>query len=319
MFRSPIDLFRVPTCVLVAGLAAASVVVLADPLVDDESSDGDSDQTWDARVAVTAEMPEATSAPLGASSTVIALDESEGAPSTVTDLVVESPGVSQNGQGGHFQVFSVRGVSRHRVMTLVSGMRVNSERRAGASVSFVDPLLIDSVEVQRGPSTTLHGSGALGGVVQVFPRVHDGWVAQVGYDSAGDENYQVVGLGHDGWSVGLARRDAGDATAADGTPLNSQFTQYSATLERNWSAGGRSYEVLFIPTLAEDIGKANTDFPERTTRYPLERHQMLKFSIDSEKGWKLDTWVHAHDLETEVQLGGQIEKEDGKGDGNLCN
>jgi iron complex outermembrane receptor protein len=185
-------------------------------------------------------------------------------------------------------------------MNRVSGRRINSERRAGASLSFIDPLLLGTVEVQRGPSTTFQGSGALGGVVQVLPRVHDGWSLRTGYDSSGDENYQVVGYGVDGWSVGFARRDAGDAEAADGTLLNSHFTQYSATVTRSWSDGPRRYELLFVPTLAEDIGKANTDFPTRTTEYPLERHQMLKLSVDSDNGWKLNGWLHAHDLETEV-------------------
>jgi len=300
VFRFPIDGFRVTVCVLAVALAAVCFVVRADPTTDDESPDTDADEEWDARIAVTAELPESTSAPLGASSTVITPEESSGTPSNLTDLVVASPSVSQNGQGGHFQVFSVRGVSRQRVMNLVSGMRINSERRAGVSVSFVDPLLMGSVEILRGPSTTLHGSGALGGVVQVTPQVFDGWVVHAGYDTRGDENYQVVGFGVGKWSVGLARRDAGDAEAADGTVLNSHFTQYSATLARNWSSGPRRYQLLFIPTLADDIGKANTDFPERTTNYPLERHQMLKFSIDSENGWQLDTWVHGQDLETEV-------------------
>jgi len=280
--------------VLVATLSVASVLAQAD------ENDEEDEPTWDARIAVKAELREAASGPTGASSTVIDPDETDGVASTVTDVVATSPGVSQNGQGGHFQVFSIRGVSRHRVMNLVSGMRINSERRAGASVSFIDPLLLGTVEVQRGPSTTFQGSGALGGVVQVLPRIHDGWSVQTGCDSSGDENYQVVGYGVDGWSVGFARRDAGDAEAADGTLLNSHFTQYSATVTRSWSSGPRRYELLFLPTLAEDIGKANTDFPMRTTEYPLERHQMLKLSIDSDDGWQLDGWLHPHDLETEV-------------------
>jgi iron complex outermembrane receptor protein len=266
----------------------------------DSGSDGDDADRWDARIAVKAELREATSAPLGASSTVLDPAQTGGTPSNLADLVVASPGVSQNGQGGHFQVFSVRGVSRGRIMNLVSGMRVFSERRAGASVSFVDPLLMDSVEVQRGPATTLHGSGALGGVVQVFPRSYRGWHAQTGYDASGDENYQVVGIGTGPWSVGFARRDAGDARAADGTRLSSHFTQYSATVSRSWGRGPRRYTLLFIPTLAEDVGKANTDYPERTTEYPLERHQMLQLSVDADDGWRLQGWLHAHDLETEV-------------------
>jgi iron complex outermembrane receptor protein len=258
------------------------------------------------RVEVTAELRESPSAPIGASSTLLEPEEIPGTPSNVTDLVVATPGVSQNGQGGLFQVFSVRGVSRQRVMNLVSGMRINSDRRAGASISFVDPLLMNTVEVQRGPSTTFHGSGALGGVVQVLPQDYDGTSLHLGYDTRGNENYQVVGHGTDTWSFGFARRDAGDTEAPDGTKLNSHFTQYSSTLARRWTAGKRRYEVLFIPTRAEDVGKSNSDFPTRTTDYPLERHHLLKFAIDAESGWKFHGWVHDYDLETEVTEGASV-------------
>ena len=78
-------------------------------------------------------LGEASSAPLGARSTVLDPDASMGTPSALTDLVTAVPGVSENGQAGLFQVFSIRGVSRQRVRSLVSGMRITSERRAGAS------------------------------------------------------------------------------------------------------------------------------------------------------------------------------------------
>ena len=260
------------------------------------------DGSWEERIAVVAEAG-GVAPPLGSSSTTLDPTELSGNTSTLTQALTEVAGVAENGQGGHFQVFSIRGISRHRVLRLVSGMRVHSERRAGASVSFVDPLLLGSVSVLRGPATALHGSGALGGVVQVFPRSFEGWSLRAGYDSQGDENYQVLGYGDARWSVGFARRDAGDAEAPDGTRLNSQFTQYSATIRRLWEQGPRRYELLFVPTLGEDIGKANKDFPDRTTNYPRERHQMLKFSAESETGWRVRAHVHGHDLETEVVEG----------------
>ena len=93
-----------------------------------------------------------------------------GEPGSVLDAVVEIPGVSQNGQAGLFQVFSVRGVSRQRVLTMLDGVRLTSERRAGVSASFVDPLLLGELDVLRGPASTYYGSGALGGALQMLPR-----------------------------------------------------------------------------------------------------------------------------------------------------
>jgi iron complex outermembrane receptor protein len=252
------------------------------------------------RITVTAALEEVTWAPLGTSSTVLEPEETVGSPSTLANLVADLPGVSENGQGGLFQVISIRGVSRQRITHLISGMRMTSERRGGVSTSFIDPQLVESVEVLAGPATTFHGSGAVGGVVQVRPREFSSGFVAGGYESNGEESFLAGGVGGKAWSVGLVRREADDSEAADGTRLNSHFTQYSAVGSWSREARGRRYELLAIPTYGEDIGKANTDFPERTTNYPRERHQLLKFSVSADKGWRFHTFVHAQDLETDV-------------------
>lgn len=288
-------------------MTALWTLALWGALTGTESTAADKPETEEGRprleeqVEVRVVLGEATSAPLGASSTVIDPDPASGTPSALTELVTAVPGVSENGQAGLFQVVSVRGVSRQRVRSLVSGMRITSERRAGVSTSFIDPTLMGSVQVLRGPATTFHGPGALGGVIEIEPRVFSAWSFATGYDSAGNENYQTAGIGGEDWSVGLARRDADNAKGADGTLLNSHFTQYSAVFRKTWERKGRIYELLAIPTWAEDIGKANTDFPQTTTVYPMERHRLVKFSVGStSRDWRLRSFVHAHDLETDV-------------------
>lgn len=275
---------------------AAAVAFVCDARAEEKEKPEHSD----VQEKVSVVLDESPLAPLGSSSTSVEPDKNSGSPTTLTDLVTAVPGVSENGQGGLFQVFSIRGVSRQRVMSLVSGMRVTSDRRAGVSTSFIDPTLMQSAEVLRGPTTTFYGSGALGGVVEVVPREYNGWSFGAGYDTVGDENFQTVGGGGENWSVGFSRRSAGDAESADGTVLNSHFTQYSGVARAGWDGKGYRYELLAIPTYGTDIGKANTDFPERTTRYPLERHVLVKFSVDAPSGWSLDAYVHPQDLETEV-------------------
>ena len=84
-------------------------------------------------------------APVSVAAAVVSPDDAA-APRTLTEMVSEVPAVAENGQGGMFQNYSVRGVSRQRVLTLVAGMRIVSERRAGVSASFVDPALMRSVD-----------------------------------------------------------------------------------------------------------------------------------------------------------------------------
>ncbi len=237
-------------------------------------------------------------APVSVAATQIEVDERLAPPASLTELVEGVAGVAENGQGGLFQVYSIRGISRHRVLTLLSGMTMTSERRAGVATSFLDPLLMGNVDVVRGPASTYYGSGALGGVVQVFPRVFDGFSFDAGYDSFGDSTYQTLGWGQDGWSFGLARRDVGNDDDAQGNRLFAQFNQVSATASRNWQTDNRQYELLLIASRGTDIGKPNTDFPDRITEYPNEEHTLFRFAVTGAAGWRFSAWGHPHELET---------------------
>ncbi len=256
-------------------------------------------------IVVTAQRGGDAFAPVAIASTVIHVEKKAAAPSTLTELVEGVPGVAENGQGGIFQTFSIRGVSRQRVMTLVDGMRITGDRRAGVSTSFVDPLLMGSVEVLRGPSSTYYGSGALGGVVQVFAREFETLRLSLGYDSWGEETYQVLGWGDGVWSLGLAHRTRSNDTV-DSTELNDHFTQVSASLSRRWEKGRYAFRFQALPAFGDDIGKSSTDFPERTTSYPDESHLLLKLAVTSSAGWSLDAWAHPNDLTTEVVEGPEL-------------
>lgn len=292
-----------PTSSLVAGSLLLLVALPALAGQETESEEGDEKKKgqWSERVVVTAEVEGAASAPRGASTTVLEPTRTADPPQALTDLVAIAPAVSENGQGGLFQNVSIRGVSRQRVRHMISGVRITDERRAGPATSFVDPLLMGSVEVLRGPATTFHGSGALGGTIQALPRRFDGWSVQTGWISEGDGRFLMAGGGGEGWSIGIARREQEDAESADGTPLNDHFEQTSAVLRFDWGAKDkRSYSVLMIPSRGRDIGKANSDFPAQVTVYPEESHDLLEFTVRGRREWRLTTYVHDRRLETLV-------------------
>ncbi len=257
-------------------------------------------QEYFEEIAVSANRGEENFSPVSVAADVLRPEESTAPPGSLTELVAEVPGVAENGQGGIFQAYSIRGVSRLRVLTLVAGMRIVGERRAGVSASFIDPLLMGSVDVLRGPSSTYYGSGALGGVVQLFPRVFDGPVVEAGFASQGGEAYQLAAWGDERWSVGVARRDAANAETPGGARLYSSFRQVSASVARRWQAGDRRYSVEAIASRGDDIAKANTDFPRRVTTYPEEEHLLLRFAVRDDDGWTFDAWIHPNSLHTEV-------------------
>jgi outer membrane receptor protein involved in Fe transport len=237
-------------------------------------------------IAVSATRGESLYAPSSSSASVLDVRRLTTPVATLTDVVATAPGVAENGQGGIFQTYSIRGVARQRVLTLLSGMRIIGERRAGVSASFIDPGLMGKVDVLRGPASTYYGSGALGGVIQLFPRTFQETVVETGYESNGDGLRQLVGWGDgEGWSLGLAHRSSQNGETAGVLELNDRFDQTSAVLGRTWRQGLREYSVQAIASRGTDIGKSNTDYPTRVTDYPGENHLLLRFALRGDAGW----------------------------------
>jgi len=101
----------------------------------------------------------------------------------IQDLIRFEPGVSVAGGGSRFGLegFTIRGIGGNRVLTLVDGIRMPEEFSFGPFLSarrdFVDVDTISRVEIARGPSSTLYGSDALGGVVSVTTRAPNEYVS----------------------------------------------------------------------------------------------------------------------------------------------
>ena len=57
-------------------------------------------------------------------------------------------GVNQVSEG-QAAVPAVRGLARGRTLILIDGARVSSERRVGPSATFLDPSVVESIDVSR--------------------------------------------------------------------------------------------------------------------------------------------------------------------------
>ncbi|HEX2162368.1 MAG TPA: TonB-dependent receptor, partial [Thermoanaerobaculia bacterium] len=178
------------------------------------------------------------------------------------------------------------------------GAPLFGERRAGVETSFVDPLLVGEVQVVRGPSSTFQGAGALGGVVEVFPRRRAGWSAEAGWASQGSERSAAVGWGGGGWSLAAAWRDAGDAETADGERLFSRSSRLTASAERSWTAAAADWSLVVWPSAVRDVGKPNVDVSRRTTLYPAEDHLVASLTALFRGGWHGNAWLHPHAVDT---------------------
>lgn len=89
------------------------------------------------------------------------------------DILINSGNVfvQKSQQGGGSPV--IRGFEASRVLLMIDGVRMNNAiYRAGhlQNIISVDNMLLDRIEILNGPSSTLYGSDALGGVVSMFTR-----------------------------------------------------------------------------------------------------------------------------------------------------
>jgi len=222
------------------------------------------------------------------------------APRVIGDALAEVPGVAENGQGGIFRTYSIRGVSRSRVTTLVAGARIVSERRAGVSASFLDPVLVGSVESLRGPSSTYYGSGAIGGVVQLFPRRTTGIRARLGFSTDGDEHEQSIGFGRSRGSIDLAHRGASNSQTPDDRELHTGFQQGALIAAISGGSDQRSWTAQTVITRGDDIRKSNTDFPRRVTVYPREDHRIVRGYFETSPTQAFELYLHDNHLATDV-------------------
>ncbi len=90
-------------------------------------------------------------------------------PARVVEALTSLPGVSSISEG-HAAVPTIRGLARGRTLVLIDGGRVSTERRAGPSATFVDPFMLEGIEVARGPGSVAYGSDAFGGVIHMRTR-----------------------------------------------------------------------------------------------------------------------------------------------------
>jgi vitamin B12 transporter len=131
------------------------------------------------RVIVTANRDEQPLSRVGDSVTLIEPEEVRASQRlTVSDLLATTPGitVSRNGGLGTSTQLRVRGAESDQTVVLIDGVKLNDPSSAGGGFDFGNLLTGDymRIEVLRGPQSTLWGSQAIGGVINIVTTVPEG-------------------------------------------------------------------------------------------------------------------------------------------------
>ncbi|TCK19167.1 vitamin B12 transporter [Thiogranum longum] len=108
----------------------------------------------------------------------------------VAELLRFLAGVDIGRSGGPGQQTSVfiRGAESNHTLLLIDGVKVNDATVGSAAWQNIDPAMIERIEVVRGPRSSLYGSEAIGGVIQIFTRKPTAGVSQSGSFGVGTNN-----------------------------------------------------------------------------------------------------------------------------------
>ncbi|MGZ5081238.1 MAG: TonB-dependent receptor domain-containing protein [Usitatibacter sp.] len=105
--------------------------------------------------------------------TFITRDEIESAGSlSLGELLERRAGVELRATGGPGQpqgIF-IRGAGAAQTLVLIDGLRVGSATQGTTSIENIPLEMIERIEVVKGPMSSLYGSEAAGGVIQIFTR-----------------------------------------------------------------------------------------------------------------------------------------------------
>ncbi len=125
------------------------------------------------QVVVTANRTPSQAIRVGQSFTVLTLEQIQRDQETdVADIVARTPGITLARNGGPGQTTSlfIRGADSDQTLVLIDGVKVNDPSDPGSGYDFSHLATGDvaRIEVLRGPQSTLYGSEAVGGVVNII-------------------------------------------------------------------------------------------------------------------------------------------------------
>lgn len=239
----------------------------------------------------------------------------------IAESVDKVPGVATVGKGGYSMSPAIRGLAEHRVLLLVDGIRITSERRIGASASFIGLGDIDRIEINRGPYSVFHGSGAVGGIINIItksPAPYSPFKGdfQLSYNSARQERAASAAfsgsLGKWGIMLGGNGKIADDYASPSGPIEWSRYSDYNLLFKVNRQEENSRVYATVLHSQGIDIGKPSPSSQLKPRWYPHEWNSIFSVGYERQSFGFLDTlstsaFAHRSVLETH---GNNLRKED---------
>ncbi|MBY8978016.1 TonB-dependent receptor [Rhodobacteraceae bacterium NNCM2] len=313
-------------------VAPATAQETQEPIIDEQILEDAAAPITLEPVVVTATGFEQAVADAPASITVITKEELEkGAFRDVTDALREVQGVTVTGPAGEKDIY-IRGLPGEYTLILIDGKRQNTRDSrpngsSGFEQSFIPPLsAIERIEVVRGPMSSLYGSDAMGGVINIITRKVAGeWGGEVTLDGtvqfdrdfgdSGQVNFYTSGpivedtLGIQAWGRGYIRGEddlvSANSSAREGD-IGTRLT-FTPTPKHEFELGGGLTRIRRQAEAGATLEEGDTD-----VRSDYDR-QYWKFSHDGD--WDvlftnfsvLQEWAETTDYDYDENTGNWVE------------
>ena len=208
---------------------------------------------------------------------------------SLPDILQNEPGVSLLRDGIWGTEVSIRGLNRENVITLIDGNRIATSTDVAARLSMVDINNVERVEVIKGASSSIYGSGATGGIVNIItksPQLYDRFSLNGNviseYNTVNDLSVfgGSVYSGSSLWSTKLSGsyRKANNIQTPNGELNNSQFEDYSFSGALNiFPIENHKLKIDYQLFRADNVGiPGSSVFPEQAlVTYPFERRELI--------------------------------------------
>lgn len=186
----------------------------------------------------------------------------------IADIVDNEPSVSHVG-GGFYKAPSIRGLAQKRIVVLIDGERISSERNSGAPGTFINPLDVKNVEILRGPYSTLYGSDAVGGVVNIISKDYIQSFSNKYVGGIFNSNYQSIRNGYNAnlmlnskindkvflhFTAGKRKADSYKDAQGDDV-MSTNFSEQSVSSKITWQINeNHKLKINGLLSLADSIG-----------------------------------------------------------------
>ncbi|MBN2242778.1 MAG: TonB-dependent receptor [Acidobacteria bacterium] len=191
-------------------------------------------------IVVSATRLETPTREVGSSVTVITGDQIEKMQKTsVVEVLKTVPAVDVNQSGGPGAAASVfiRGAKSEHTLVIIDGVEMNDPTTPGRTFNFAHLSVddIERIEILRGPQSTLYGSDAIGGVINIITKRGGGSpLGSASIEGGSYESYRGAAgaSGGSSWmrySAGFSHWNTNGISAASESDGNTERDEYANT------------------------------------------------------------------------------------------